>query len=35
MKLNLIFVLLDVLLIVAYPILQVTQKVRRLFRFKN
>jgi len=35
MKLNLIFVLLDVLLVIAYPILQVIQKVRQLFRFKR
>ncbi len=35
MKLTPIFVLLDVLLVVAYPILQVIQRVRHLFGFKN
>ena len=33
MKLNLTFILLDVLLAIAYPILYVIQRLRRFFRF--
>jgi hypothetical protein len=35
MKLNLTFLLLDVLLAIAYPILYVVQSLRRFFEFKR
>ncbi len=35
MKFNLIFVLLDVLLAIAYPVLYVIQRLRRFFGFKR
>jgi len=35
MKFNLMFVLLDVLLAIAYPILYVTQRLRRFLGFKK
>jgi len=35
MKFNLIFVLLDVLLAIAYPIMYVIQRLRRFFGIKK
>jgi len=35
MKLNLSFLLVDVLLAIAYPILYVIQRVRRFFRSRS
>lgn len=35
MKLNLIFILLDVMIVFVYPLLFMAHKLRKIFRFKR